>query len=235
MNNSNSSSSRLVNNSQNNYRTSSVNNNGGYNPSPPNRKNSPADPYLSYKITGFIILVGILLLAFGASIASIWLRIEREHVIDAIDYTKGAHILDVSTTDVSKNTINMECDYGKVICIEKADQICSGSNYWKQGGGYDSDDTYSLGTVNRNYENPKTDPIASGSNGVNDMGYYGVFNTKTTVNVKETLQKLCGGKDPKQNYELKYEAVPFPDGMVCGEKTQLISTYTCITKGTTCE
>jgi hypothetical protein len=227
------SNTRLINlqSNTNSYGTSSsINNNGMAAPSAPARKNAPPptapvskDTWLPYKIAGYIIVIGILLFAFGISVASIWLRIKREHVVDNIDYAKGAHLFNVNPgEDSSENKIKMECDYGKVICIENANQICTGSNWTKDNANYQ----------NKNYENPDTDPIASGLNADNDMGPYGTFNSKTTQNVKDTLKTKCGGQ---QKCDFNYKAVPFPIGMTCSEQTQLIATYTCITKGTECK
>jgi hypothetical protein len=185
-----------------------------------NRQNSGPS---QLKIAAIIMLFVLLLFILIISITSFWLRIKKSNVIDGISYTRGSHIFNATGTDDSSKDINMECEPGKVICIELATQICTGSS--------------SDNSANKNYENPSTDPISSGiknGDGSDDIivsKNYGIFNDETTVNLKDFYEKKCGGEEKCKH---KYELHPFPNDMTCNEKTQFISTYTCIPVGTKC-
>jgi hypothetical protein len=126
--------------------------------------------------------------------------------LDNFAYTRGAHTIGTG------KTVQLACEPGKKICIEHATQICSNP---------DED----------NFENKDTDPISSGK-GEDFTGYYGQFNTKTTVDLKSKLKELCGGQE---SCDYNFSGVQFPEPIKCdSNNTQLILTYTCIPQDAVC-
>ena len=61
---------------------------------------------------------------------------------------------------------------------------------------------------------------------------YGQFRKETTVDMRSRLSKECNGK---QECTYKFDEVRYPMDMQCKGQSQLISTYTCIPKGSSCQ
>lgn len=150
-------------------------------------------------------VIGMFLLAILFGIAVWWFIVSWQYR----SYLKHASYARGANATEEGQTLNLSCDQGKEICVYRATQICS-----------DPD--------SNNFENQQTDPISSGLDGKNS---YGDFNSDTTVDRTADMSRECNGK---QTSSFKFAAKGWPNGMTCHGKTQLISTYSCIPKGTTC-
>lgn len=139
------------------------------------------------------------------------ISMQRKNFLDTYAYTRGAN----SWTD--NTTVNLVCDSSKEICMFRATQVCSGNNSVESGGA--------------NYEYSKTDPFSSGTE--NTTVQYGDFDPNTTVDLTTDMEKECNG-NPTCAYKFSASSNPFPFG-TCSLNSQLISTYTCIPKGGTCQ
>jgi hypothetical protein len=149
----------------------------------------------------------MILLAIGLMIAIWWYVIAEKYsnYLKTYSYSRGAHA-------IAGQTAHLSCDGGKEICVFRATQICTNPD-------------------SSNVENPDTDPIASGNDGVTP---YGAFNPNTTVSRTKDMGDSCNGKTTAS---FAFNPVGYSNGggWNCGGTTQLIATYTCIPKGTTCQ
>ena len=106
------------------------------------------------------ILIFLLLCLLAILVYSIWsfgVSFRYRNTLKNYNYTRGAN-----TTQNKK--INLKCENGNKINIDKAVQICT-----------DPD--------SNNFENPETDPIDKD----------GKFNKNTTVDLKDVLSSACDG------------------------------------------
>lgn len=153
-------------------------------------------PVSAVEVTFIIILIVILSLV-------IWWYVDKIRKINGLKgntYTRGANIVG------SGNKAEMKCGVDHKISVYKAVQICSNPDV-------------------HNYEDPSTDPIASGVDGVTG---YGEWDPTTTVDLTDTMGKSVNGK---QNVTYTFTATSFPSDMSCpADSTQLIATYDCIPK-----
>ena len=151
-------------------------------------------------------IVSMILLAIGLGITIWWFIIAENYrkYLSTYAYARGAN------ASKPGQTLNLTCDDDKEICVYRSTQICT-----------DPD--------SNNFENKSIDPIAGGKTG-NDL--YGDFNKSTTVDMTDSLGKECNGK---QTCTYKFTPLQWPSGMTpCKGNPQLISTYTCIAKGSIC-
>lgn len=153
-------------------------------------------------------IVGMILLVIGMIIAIWWYIVAEKYnnYLKSYSYSRGAHAED-------GQTVNLSCDSGKEICVFRATQICT------------------VPDKNNFESSPMGDPIASGKDGTTP---YGAFNPNTTVSRTQDMGNSCNGKTTASYV---FNSIDFPSGdsWNCPGGTQLISTYTCIPKGTTCQ
>jgi len=153
-------------------------------------------------------IVCMLLLAIFLGIAIWWFVVANNYkkYLDEYSYSRGANVKG------SGQIVNLSCDDDKEICVYRATQICSNP-------------------TSQNFETSSTDPIDSGLEDSSKM--YGQFNPRTTVSRLDDMSQACNGKT---TCAFNFQATDFVNGMQCDPvNTQLISTYTCIPKGTTCQ
>jgi len=152
-------------------------------------------------------IVGMVLLAILLGVAIWWFVIAENYrkYLSTYSYARGAN------ASKAGETLNLTCDDDKEICVYRATQICT-----------DPD--------SNNYENPSTDPIASGTSSDDK---YGDFSSATTVDLTSDLSGACNGKE---TCAYKFSPKAWPSGMPsCGGDSQLISAYACVPKGSTCQ
>ena len=151
----------------------------------------------------------VVFIIFSLAVWNLIIVVKYKNKLDGYSYTRGAN-------KSTPGAVKLKCGNGKEICVYRATQICTNP------------------TVN-NFEKDETDPIDSGYNNPNN---YGKFNTQTTVNLKNDMSKKC---DRKQeciyNFAGKWSGETDGQSLLteCGGNTQLISTYTCIPKGSKCK
>lgn len=159
-----------------------------------------------------IEIVLIVLLTIGLGVGIWWFVIAEKFktYLANYSYTRGANV-------VNGQTAELECDNDKEICVYRATQICTRSD-------------------ENNFETSSLEPIASGVKEIDGArAFYGDFNPATTVDITEEMGKSCDGNE---TCEYKFEvdkAWKANKGVACDGETQLISTYTCIPKGTECK
>lgn len=158
----------------------------------------------TFQSFGIVFGLLILLLFFGIAIWFYTISHNYQEKLNLFAYTRGAH------AGYPGKKINMICEPGKKICIERATQICSTPD-------------------ENNFEDEGTDSISSGVDG--SGAYYGNFNPNTTVDLKKSMTQQCGGKE---SCEYTFYQSEFPGKMSCEGNTQLIATYTCIPENKKC-
>ena len=153
---------------------------------------------------GIIEIALVMFLGIGVLISMWYFGVAEKYrrYLKRSAYGRGANALK------SGDTLNLSCRPGEKICVYRATQICT------------DPDT-------KNYENPQTDPIASGLG----SDSYGNYNSSTTVDMTKDLSDKCNGE---QTCSYKFASKPYPNGMKCGGKSQLLSNYTCIS-GNNCQ
>lgn len=167
-------------------------------------------------ITALVIAIAIALWWFGVAY-------KYGQSISGTSYARGANIDTgaIGNGQSGKGYVNLQCDNNSEICVQKATAICTGAineNSNTEGG---------------------PEPISNGVPGV-----YGDFDPTSTVDLTGQLSKLANGKQSysycfdAKNYTFKGQACPFSkydNKTGAGQRPQLISTYTCIPKGSTCK
>lgn len=153
-------------------------------------------------------IAGIILLFILLGVSVWWFVVAdkyKKYMSTNYPYTRGAHAWEEG------QTLNLKCDGDSEICVYRATQI------------YTNPDS-------NNFEDPNTDPIASGTN---SNATYGAFDPQTTVDRTVDLGGECNGKN---SCFVNFVTSEWPTGMVLGNAgtPQLISTYTCIPSGGTC-
>lgn len=181
--------------------------------------------------TGEIVV--ILFLFILISLAIWWLVIAYRYgqSVGNFSYTRGANIDTAATPDkngviTGKGTVNMTCDPDRVICLVRANVICSGSSLSNDEIGFE--------------------PISGGGSGNNA---YGDFDKTNTVDITETLAATVNGL---QSYTYNFDGTQYtfgPKNQQCtipsnppptpttyyGQRPQLVATYTCMSPNTQCQ
>ncbi len=155
---------------------------------------------------GTLDVVGLGLLFVGTCVAIWWFVIAWRYksFLGTSSFARGANVAG------RNKKAQLSCDAGHEICVYRATMICSNPQA-------------------NNYENPSTDPISNGKNGVNR---YGEYDAKTTTSLTAKMGSKCNGN---ASCEYDFSGESFPGGITCSaENVQLISSYTCIPQGTAC-
>ncbi len=151
----------------------------------------------------------MVLLAIGLGIAIWWFVIAEKYrsYLGKYAYARGAN------ATAAGQTLNLTCDQDKEICVYRAVQICTVPD-------------------DHNFESSPLEPIASGL-GKNNAAY-GDFDPDTTVDMTSELNEKCKGQ---KNCSFMFTPKPWPHNGSCpsDSNTQLISTYSCIPKGSMCQ
>lgn len=158
-------------------------------------------------VVGTFEIIGMVLLAIVLGVAIWWFVIAENYrkYLTTYSYGRGAN------ASKAGQTVHLACDDGKEICVYRATQICT-----------DPD--------SNNFENPSTDPFAAGT-ASDDK--YGDFSSSTTSDLTNDMSGECNGKE---TCAYKFMPTRWPSSMPgCAGDTQLISTYACIPKGSTCQ
>jgi len=159
-----------------------------------------------------IEIVLLVMLTIGLGVAIWWFVVAEQYKSHLRDYSyaRGANAL-------NGQTVNLKCDSDKEICVYRATQICTRPD-------------------SKNFETTSLEPIASGDEKIDGArAFYGDFNPATTIDLTQKMGHDCNGKEECQYH---FEASPgwqAPNGVACNGNTQLIATYSCIPKGTTCQ
>ena len=153
-----------------------------------------------------IFIIVVLLFIFMLSVIALVTGYRYYNDLQGRTYTRGAN-------QSGPGDVKMKCGNGKEICVYKATQICTNPD-------------------GNNFENEHNDPISSG---YDNPDSYGDFDPCTTVDLLKEISEKCNGQK-ECIYNFKGNT-PFPfDGECKGDNAtvQLISTYTCIPKGSEC-
>lgn len=151
----------------------------------------------------------MVLLGIGLIIAIWWFAVAKnyEKYLSTYSYARGANV------DSDGGQVQLKCGAGKEICVYRATQICSNPSA-------------------TNFENQATDPIDAGTGIGGGNVDYGQYNPLTTIDRTADMVDECNGAG---SYLYTFNAKPFPNGMACGGKTQLLATYSCISPHTACQ
>lgn len=163
--------------------------------------------------TSTIVIIGGLVVALGVSVWWLVVAYKFRKSINMNSYTKGAN-LDPGQGKTS-GTVTLSCGSDYNICVWRATAICTG----------ESQTNHELSPCPPS--GPCLDPISNGNDGVK----YGDFSPKSTTDLTKELSSLANGSQ-KYTYffnDKNQKTCPI------GTRPQLISTYTCIPKGTQCK
>lgn len=154
-----------------------------------------------------VIVIWYFAVAFGYS-----------RTLDNFSYTRGANL---DTGESGKGSVNMNCENGDEICVWQATGICSGA--------INAENNFEGGPE------PFSDGLKPGMS-------YGQFDINNTIDLTKDMSDLANGKQA-YTYDCDLTLKKF-GGKVCpnnynsktgaGQRPQLISTYTCIPKGSKC-
>jgi hypothetical protein len=171
--------------------------------------------------TSEIVILVALALVLALVIFYFVVAYKYGQTLNVFAYTRGAN-LDTASTN-GKGTVELKCDSARTICVEQATLICTGAE----------------NALSNTEAGPE--PIANGSN---SKVPYGNFDPNTTVDLTTELSKFNG----MQNATFEFDGLEIfknhnqktcstfnykPDGS--GTRPQLIATYTCVPKGTSCK
>jgi len=150
-------------------------------------------------------IVFMVILAIGLGVAVWWFFIAEQYRRYLGDYSYSR-----GANAIDGTTTNLTCDSTKEICVYRATQICTNPD-------------------SNNFEDQSIDPIAAGEGSFPNMTpgtKYGQFNPATTTDLTSDMSSKCNGGSTA-SYDFT---------STCSVGTgQLIATYTCIPKGSTCQ
>ncbi len=153
-----------------------------------------------------IVLMIILVIGLGISIWWFVVAEKYRRYLKTYSYARGANAL-------NGQTVNLECEAGKEICIYRATQICTKPD-------------------SNNFESSSLDAIASGNDG--SKVKYGDFNPQTTIDLTHDMANKSNGKE-KSSYTFNvHDNWTAPNGITCNGASQLLATYACVPKGVKC-
>ncbi len=169
-----------------------------------------------------IVIIAALFIILGLAIFWFVVGYKYNSVVSSSSYTRGANI-DTGTSgtgNTGKGSVAMTCDADHEICMWRSTAICTGAINGQSNteGGPESIDgsIKNYGNFEENNTIDLSSQIASQANGQQSFTY----------NFDGT-KMLFGGKIcPFANYSKSQNF---------GQRPQLISTYTCIPKGSTCQ
>lgn len=169
---------------------------------------------------GSIVAMVFLTTTIGITVWYFVVAYKYKQTLNNFSYTRGANL---DTKDKNKGTVNLKCESGAEICVWKATAICTGPL---------------RGAASNSEGGPE--PI---SNGLNGNSAYGDFDINNTIDL---TADMAGQANGKQSYTYNFDTTKKNfGGNLCpmnydtksgtGVRPQLISTYTCIPKGTKCQ
>ena len=175
--------------------------------------------------TSEILTIAILIILIIVAIFWAITVYKRRKSLENFSYQQGANLDTglVGNGITGAGTVNFQCALNEEICLWRATAICSG-----------------IGPTGN--EEASVTPF---SNGVNSPTPYGDFNVNSTIDLTSAISSVVNGESIT-SYDFDNSKLTWPAGLgQCistydqtsgqGIRPQLIATYACIPRGSTCK